>query len=175
MALRRCFDVEPVAGEGIDLESIITEIKKTSDFNAVSAREIILHFQALVSAGSYRFAMNAPGLYYPPLKLYVISKSGMVRGHTSMNKTIQPMLPAGKNICYGFVLYPESFVRTCLDRVLRRTTKNITNDLRLSMENVFNNKHYDHSLVDSEIEKQLIELMKNDLGVTKRRTIVFPG
>lgn len=159
----------------IDLESIITEIKKISDFNTVSAREIILHFQALVSAGSYRFAMNAPGLYYPPLKLYVISKSGMVRGHTSMNKAIQPLLPAGKNICYGFVLYPESFVRTCLDRALRRTTKNITRDLRLSMENVFNKKYHNRDLVDSDIEQKLIELIKNDLGVTERRKIVFPG
>lgn len=158
-----------------DLDSIITGIKKISDFNAVSAREIILHFQALVSAGSYRFAMNAPGLYYPALKLYVISKSGMIRGHTSMNKAIQPLLPPDRNICYGFVLYPESYVRTCLDRVLRRTTKNITRDLRVSMENVFNNKYHNRDLVGSDIETELIELMKSDLRVNERRKTVFPG
>lgn len=162
----------------IDLENIKAEIKKISEFNAVTVREIMLHFQALVSAGAYRMTMNAPGLYYPDINQYVISKSGMVRGHTSMNKAISPLLPEGLRACFGFVLYPESFVRTCLDRVLRRTTKNITRDLRISMENVFNKKHHHGlELVDSEIENRLIALMRNDIGVAEngRRIISCPS
>ena len=80
-----------------------------------------------------------------------------------MHKSISSLLPEGKRTAYAFVLYPESFVRTCLDRLLRRTTKNITHDLRISMENVFNRKYYDFNLTDSEIEKELITLLQNDL------------
>ena len=73
--------------------------------------------------------------------------------------------PVEKAICYGFVLYPESFVRTCLDKILRKTTKNITPQLRISMENVFNRKHHKKiNLVDSAIEKDLIMRLKNDLS-----------
>ena len=89
----------------------------------------------------------------------------MNRGHASMNENIQKLLPDGKGICYGFVLYPESFVRTCLDKILRKTTKNITPDLRVSMENVFNRKnHRKQKLTDSEIEKELILMFKKELG-----------
>jgi hypothetical protein len=109
--------------------------------------------------------MEAPGLYYPEVDLYVISRSGMNRGHASMYENFHTFFPKGKGICYGFVLYPESFVRTCLDKILRKTTKNITPQLRISMENVFNRKyHRKVKLVDSDLEKELIMKLKNDLG-----------
>jgi len=147
------------------LEIIKAGIKKISDFNVFSVRDIVLHFQTLISARASRMLMEAPGLYYRDLSFYVLSKSGMNRGHASMNENIQPLLPEGKEICYGFVLYPESFVRTCLDKILRKTTKNITPDLRVSMENVFNRKkHRKQKLTDSEIEKELIQIFKKDLG-----------
>ena len=108
--------------------------------------------------------MEAPGLYYPDMELYVISRSGMNRGHGSMDENFYLLFPEDKRICYGFVLYPESFVRTCLDKILRKTTKNITPQLRISMENVFNRKnHKKIKLVDSEIEKYLITKLKKDL------------
>ncbi len=147
------------------LEIIKAGIKKISDFNVFSVRDIMLHFQTLISARASRMLMEAPGLYYRDLSFYVISKSGMNRGHASMNENIQTLLPEDKRICYGFVLYPESFVRTCLDKILRKTTKNITPDLRVSMENVFNRKnHRKQKLTDSEIEKELILMFKKELG-----------
>ena len=147
------------------LEVIKAGIKKISDFNVFSVREIILHFQTLTSARASRMLMEAPGLYYRDLSFYVLSKSGMNRGHASMNENIQPLLPEGKGICYGFVLYPESFVRTCMDKIFRKTTKNRTPDLRVSMENVFNRKnHRKQKLTDSEIEKEIIRMFKKDLG-----------
>ena len=83
-------------------------------------------------------------------------------------KKFYPFFPEGKGICYGFVLYPESFVRTCLDKILRKTTKNITSQLRISMENVYNRKHHKKKkLVNSEIEKELIMILKKDLGRMK--------
>ena len=148
-----------------ELASIKEKIKKVSDTFVFSARDIALHFQTLISARASRFLMEAPGLYYPDMDLYVISRSGMNRGHGSMYENFYKFFPAEKAICYGFVLYPESFVRTCLDKILRKTTKNITPQLRISMENVFNRKHHKKiNLVDSAIEKDLIMRLKQDMG-----------
>jgi len=148
-----------------ELESIKGEIKKVSDTFVFSTRDIALHFQTLISASASRMLMEAPGLYYPDMDFYVISRSGMNRGHGSMYENFHTFFPAEKGICYGFVLYPESFVRTCLDKLLRKTTKNITPQLRISMENVFNRKkHRKVKLVDSEIEKNLIMRLKKDLA-----------
>ena len=151
-----------------ELNNIKAEIKKISDTFVFSARDIALHFQTLSSARASRMLMEAPGLYYPQLGLYVISRSGMNRGHGSMDQNFYLFFPEGKGACYGFVLYPESFVRTCLDKILRKTTKNITPQLRISMENVYNRKHHKKKkLVDSEIEKELIVMLKKDLGRSK--------
>ena len=148
-----------------ELNSIRTEIKKISDTFVFSGRDIALHFQTLISASASRMLMEAPGLYYPEMDLYVISRSGMNRGHRSMHDAFYPLFPPGKAVCYGFVLYPESFVRSCLDRLLRKTTKNITPQLRISMENVFNRRfHKKVKLVDSAIEKEIIGKLKKDLG-----------
>ena len=148
-----------------DLHIIKAEIKKVSDTFVFSVRDIVLHFQTLISARASRMLMEAPGLYYPDLGFYVISRSGMNRGHGSMYENFHHFFPAAKGTCYGFVLYPESFVRTCLDKILRKTTKNITPQLRISMENVFNRKHHRKlNLVDSGIEKELILKLKKDLG-----------
>ena len=148
-----------------ELDSIKAEIKKVSDTFVFSVRDIVLHFQTLISARASRMLMEAPGLYYPDMNLYVISRSGMNRGHGSMYEIFYHFFPVEKAICYGFVLYPESFVRTCLDKILRKTTKNITPQLRISMENVFNRKHHKKiNLVDSVIEKDLIMRLKNDLS-----------
>lgn len=148
-----------------ELNSIKAEIKKVSDTFVFSTRDIALHFQTLISARAARMFMEAPGLYYPAMEFYVISRSGMNRGHGSMYESFHQFFPVEKATCYGFVLYPESFVRTCLDRILRKTTKNITPQLRISMENVFNRKHHKKiKLVDSAIEKELIMRLKHDLG-----------
>jgi hypothetical protein len=148
-----------------ELDSIKAEIKKISDTFVFSAQDIALHFQTLISARASRMLMEAPGLFYPGMDLYVISRSGMNRGHGSMFEIFYSIIPAGKATSYGFVLYPESFVRTCLDKLLRKTTKNITPQLRISMENVFNRKHHKSvNLVDSAIEKDLIMRLKRDLG-----------
>ena len=148
-----------------ELDRIKTEIKKISDTFVFSARDIALHFQTLTSARASRMLMEAPGLYYPVMDLNVISRSGMHRGHGSMYQNFHSFFQAEKATCYGFVLYPESFVRTCLDKILRKTTKNITPQLRISMENVFNRKHHKRmKLVGSAIEKDLIMLLKKDLG-----------
>jgi len=148
-----------------ELDNIKAEIKKISDTFVFSVRDIVLHFQTLISARASRMLMEAPGLYYPALDFYVISRSGMNRGHASMDENFNKFFPEGKGVCYGFVLYPESFVRSCLDKLLRKTTKNITPQLRISMENVFNRKrHKKKKLVDSEMEKVLITMLKKDLG-----------
>jgi len=148
-----------------ELENIRTEIKKVSDTFVFSARDIALHFQTLISASAARMLMEAPGLFYPGMDLYVISRSGMNRGHGSMYENFYHFFPVEKATPYGFVLYPESFVRTCLDKILRKTTKNITPQMRISMENVFNRKHHKKiDLVDSAIEKDLILRLKKDLG-----------
>jgi hypothetical protein len=152
--------VEPQA----ELDIIKAEIKEVSDTFVFSIKDIVLHFQTLTSARASRMLMEAPGLFYPDMDLYVISRSGMNRGHGSMYQTFYHFFPPEKMTCYGFVLYPESFVRTCLDRILRKTTKNITPKLRISMENVFNRKHHKKvKLVDSAIEKDLIMRLKNDV------------
>lgn len=146
-------------------EKIKAEIKMVSDTFVFSVRDIVLHFQTLISARAARMLMEAPGLYYPHMHLYVISRSGMNRGHASMYENFHRFFPAAKATCYGFVLYPENFVRTCLDKIFRKTTKNITPQLRISMENVFNRKHHiNEEIVDSEIEKELIVTLKGDLG-----------
>ena len=151
-----------------DLNSIKEAIKNISDTFVFSSRDLALHFQTLVSARASRMLMEAPALYYPALQFYVISRSGMNRGHASMYENFHSLFPEGTGTCYGFVLYPESFVRTCLDRLLRKSTKNITPNLRISMENVFNRKrHKKIELVDSEIEKELIAMLKKDLGRAK--------
>ena len=148
-----------------ELNTIKTEINKISDTFVFSGRDIALHFQTLISASASRMLMEAPGLYYPEMDLYVISRSGMNRGHRSMHDAFSPLFPTGKKTCYGFVLYPESFVRSCLDKLLRKTTKNITPQLRISMENVFNRHfHRKMKLVGSAIEKEIIKKLKNDLG-----------
>jgi len=153
------------AGSQAELDMIKAEIKEVSDTFVFSSRDIALHFQTLVSARAARMLMEAPGLYYPDMDFYVISRSGMNRGHGSMYQNFYHFFSAEKATCYGFVLYPESFVRTCLDKILRKTTKNITPQLRISMENVFNRKHHKKiELVDSAIEKDLIIRLKKDLG-----------
>ena len=150
-------------------EEIKAEIKKISDTFVFSARDIALHFQTLISARASRMLMEAPGLYYPEMHFYVISRSGMNRGHGSMYENFHQFFKPAKATCYGFVLYPESFVRTCLDKILRKTTKNITPQLRISLENVFNRKHHKKErLFDSEIEKELIMILKRDLGKSNR-------
>jgi hypothetical protein len=155
---------EPTA-KPIELNDVKAEIKKISDTFVFSVRDIVLHFQTLVSARASRMLMEAPGLYYPALDFYVISRSGMNRGHASMYENFYKFFTPEQATCYGFVLYPESFVRTCLDRLLRKTTKNITPQLRVSLENVFNRKlHRKVKLVDSAIEKELIAKFKKDLG-----------
>jgi len=146
-----------------DLAALRAEIRKLAETNETSIRGIMLHFQALVSARAHRLLMEAPGLYYPDVPVYVISKGGMSRGHASMHNSIVPLLPEGKRTVYAFVIYPESFVRTCLDKLLRKTTKNISSALRISMENVFNRKYYDFDLTGSEIENELITLLQNEL------------
>ena len=155
--------METIESNIADLAELKAEIRRLAETNVTSIRGIMLHFQALVSARAHRLMMEAPGLYYPDIPLYVISKGGMSRGHASMQKSIVSLLPEGKDTAYAFVLYPESFVRSCLDRLLRKTTKNITCDLRISMENVFNRKYFNFELTDSEIEKKLIRLLQNDL------------
>jgi len=146
-----------------DVAEIKSEVRKLSEANVTSVRGIILHFQAMVSARAHRLMMEAPGLYYPGIPFYVISKGGMARGHASMHASIIPLLPEDKQTCYAFVVYPESFVRTCLDRLLRKTTKNITRDLRISMENVFNRKRYETDLTNSKIEDRLVNMLQQDL------------
>lgn len=155
--------METIESNIADLAELKAEIRRLAETNVTSIRGIMLHFQALVSARAHRLMMEAPGLYYPDASLYVISKGGMSRGHASMHKSIVPLLPEDKSTAYAFVLYPESFVRSCLDRLLRKTTKNITSDLRISMENVFNRKYYNFELTDSEIEKGLIRRLQKDL------------
>ena len=156
--------VKPQA-QPLELAEIKAEMKKVSDTFVFSARDIALHFQTLISARASRMLMEAPGLYYQVLDFYVISRSGMNRGHGSMYESFYALFTPEQATCYGFVLYPESFVRSCLDKLLRKTTKNITPQLRVSLENVFNRKlHRKVKLVDSEIEKELIAKFKKDLG-----------
>jgi len=151
----------PMAAEQI--KTIAAQIQKLSEFNCTSARDMAMHFQILLSARESRVFMEAPGLYFPDLPLLVISKSGINRGHATIYNSITPLLPADRCRCYAFVLYPGSFIRSCFDRVLRNTAKIIAKDLRLSMENVFNRKYYTESLVDSEVEQEIIAFMRREL------------
>ena len=133
----------------------------------VSAREIVRHFQVLRSARAPRLMMDAPGLFYPDLDLYVISKAGAHRGHAVLYTMIAPLLPAGRFPAYGFVLYPESYVRSCLDRLLRKTVRPVCAEMRVSFENVFNKKHHPaESLTDGPVLRSLIALLRADLGLS---------
>lgn len=152
-------------GEETGIEELKEQICDLAETLTTSSREIIRHFQVLKSARAARLMMDAPGLYYPDLSLYVISKAGAHRGHASMNNMIQPLLPKGKGKVYGFVLYPESYVRSCLDSILRRSVRIVSPEMRISIENNFNKKYYDGNLTDSAVLKELIELMRQDLGM----------
>lgn len=141
------------------VESLAAEIKKLSEFNSTSAADLALHFQILLSAKESRIFMEAPGIYFPQLPLMVISKSGINRGHATIYHSVLPLIPQDKTLCYAFVLYPGSIIRSCFDRTLRKTSKIVAKDLRLSMENVFNRKHHKKSLVDSDVEQEIIAFM----------------
>ncbi|MEW6426408.1 MAG: hypothetical protein AB1568_00075 [Thermodesulfobacteriota bacterium] len=131
-----------------------------------SAREIIRHFQVLKSARAARLMMDAPGLFFPDLSLYVISKAGAHRGHTAMQNLVGPHLPPEGNRVYGFVLYPESYVRSCLDRLLRKSVRTVSPEMRLSIENNFNAKHHHGcDLTDSQVMHDLVGLMRRELGL----------
>ncbi|MBA3013818.1 MAG: hypothetical protein KKD63_05685 [Proteobacteria bacterium] len=145
------------------VKTLATEIRNLSEFNSTSAGDLALHFQILLSAKESRVFMEAPGLYFPELPLVVISKSGINRGHATIYQSIMPLIPKDKHHCYAFVLYPGSFIRSCFDRALRNTAKIIAKDLRLSMENVFNRKHHKTSLVDSDVEQELIDFMRRQI------------
>ncbi len=145
------------------IEAIAAEIRKLSEFNSTSASDLALYFQILLSARESRVFMEAPGLYFPDLPLLVISKSGVNRGHATVYNSITPLVPADRRRCYAFVLYPGSFIRSCLDLVLRKTAKVIAKDLRLSMENVFNRKYHKESLVDSDMEQEIIAFIQREL------------
>jgi len=146
------------------LDELKRQVRALSEFNATHVRELVMHFQTLISARESRVFMEAPGLYYRDLGLYVISTSGLTRGHATLWKSLEPVLPPEPGPCYAFVLYPGSFIRSCFDRVLRRTAKIIGNDLRLSMENVFNRKHHPGvELVGSAVERELVCLLKEEM------------
>lgn len=152
---------QPLPAE--EIEAITAKIGQLSAFNSTSAGDMALHFQILLSARESRVFMEAPGLYFPDLPLLVISKSGVNRGHATIYNSVQPLIPTDRRRCYAFVLYPGSFIRSCFDRVLRNTAKVIAKDLRLSMENVFNRKYHHESLVDSEMEREIIAFMRREL------------
>ena len=146
-------------------EELKERIGQLAETLTTSSRDIIRHFQILKSARAARLLMDAPGLYYSDLQLYVISKAGAHRGHTSMNTMIQPLLPDGKGTAYGFVLYPESYVRSCLDSLLRKTVRIVSPEMRISIENNFNKKFHGDNLTDSQVLKDLIGLLRQDLGL----------
>ena len=145
------------------IKGIAARVRKLSPFNSTSASEMALYFQTLLSAKESRIFIEAPGLYFPALPLLVFSKSGSNRGHATIYHSLTPFIPEGRRCCYAFVLYPGSFIRSCFDRVLRRTAKVIAKDLRLSMENVFNRKYHCQSLIDSDVEQEIIALMRREL------------
>lgn len=158
--------VEMTRSQGVaaeEVKALAAQIRKLSEFNSTSARDLAMHFQILLSARESRVFMEAPGLYFRDLSLLVISKSGITRGHATIYQSIAPLIPEDKRLCYAFVLYPGSFIRSCFDRVLRNTAKVIAKDMRLSMENVFNRKYHRESLVDSEVEQEIIELMRREM------------
>lgn len=158
-----------MGGAETDIDALKERICGLAETLTTSAREIIRHFQVLKSARAARLLMDAPGLYYPSLSLYVISKAGTHRGHASMNKMIQPLLPKDKQQVYGFVLYPESYVRSCLDSILRRSVRIVSPEMRISIENNFNKKYYEGNLTDSAVLKELIELMRQELDTKQAR------
>jgi len=147
-----------------ELKAITDAIGTLSEFNSTSVREMALYFQILLSARESRVFLEAPGLYFADLPLFVLSKSGIKRGHATLYNSVVPCIPEESRRCYAFVLYPTSFFRTCFDRVLRNTAKGINRDLRLSMENVFNRKYHRESLVDSPVEQEIISCIRRQLG-----------
>lgn len=155
-------------GGGGELARLKAEIRALSEFNVTNVREIILHFQALKSARVARIMMDAPGLYYPELSLYVVSKSGGARGHATIHQSILPLIAAEKSRVYGFVLYPESYVRSCLDSLLRKTVRVVCPEMRLSVENTFNSKYHGQELTDSPMARNLLALLKADLAAYQR-------
>lgn len=150
--------------ENMEIEELKRKIRALSEVYTTSMRDLALHFQALKSARASRLLMDAPGLYYPRIPLFVISKGGASTGHRSLNDGIIPCFEEGKRIVYGFTLYPDSYVRSCMDRILRRTVKTISPQIKISMENVFNKKYHGRDFTDSAIFKELIEFLKKDLG-----------
>lgn len=146
-----------------EVADIAAQVRALSEFNSTEPRDLVRHFQTLLSAKESRLFMEAPGLYFRDLPLLVFSKSGINRGHTSIYQTVLPLIPTERRSCYAFVLYPGCFVRSCVDRVLRTTAKVIAKDLRLSMENVFNRKYHADPLVDSQVEQEIIDLMRQGL------------
>lgn len=154
-----------MASPHTDLDQLKTQVTGLAETLTTSMREIIRHFQVLKSARASRMMMDAPGLYFPDLPLIVISKAGAHRGHTQMYDLITPHLPAEKKICYGFVLYPESYVRSCLDSILRRTVKSVCPEMRVSIENNFNHKHHGkQDFTGSQVLIDLVTLMQTELG-----------
>ena len=149
--------------ENQEIEELKKKIRALSEVYTTSMRDLALHFQALKSARAPRLLMDAPGLYYPRIPLFVISKGGASTGHRSLNDEIKPYLPEGKRLVYGFTLYPDSYVRSCMDRLLRKTVKTISPQVRVSMENVFNKKYHGRDFTDSPILKELVEVLKKDL------------
>ena len=147
------------------IDQLKEQIGELAETLTTSSRDIIRHFQILKSARAARLLMDAPGLYFPDLRLYVISKAGAHRGHASMNNMIQPLLPTGKGTVYGFVLYPESYVRSCLDSLLRKTVRIVSPEMRISIENNFNKKFHGDNLTESPVLKELISLLRRDLGL----------
>ena len=158
------------SGGSGDLARLKGEIKRLSAFNVTNVRDILLLFQAYKSARLARIVMDAPGLYFPELPLYVISKSGGERGHVSLHKSLLPLLPADKRLVYAFILYPESYIRTCLDSLLRKEVRVVSPELRLSLENTFNRKHHGQALSDSAMARNLLALLKADLFSSRRPT-----
>ena len=151
---------------GVDLDDLKRKVEKISEVYTTSIRNLALHFQTLKSARAHRLMMDAPGIYYPSLPMYVISKGGSSTGHRSLNDSILPLLPEGASKGYAFVLYPESYVRTCLDRVLRKKAMPVSPQIRLSMETNFNAKYLGPSAhSESEIAEELIGLLRKDLGI----------
>lgn len=151
-----------------EIARLKAEIRRLSEFNVTNVREIVLHFQALKSARVARIMMDAPGLYYPELPLYVISKSGGGRGHSSIHQSIVPLLTEEQRTVYGFVLYPESYVRSCLDSLLRKTVRVVSPEMRLSVENTFNTKYHEQPLTDSPMARNLLAMLKADLAACHR-------
>jgi hypothetical protein len=93
-----------------ELNRIMAEIKKVSDTFVFAARDIVLHFQTLTSARASRMLMEAPGLYYPDMDLYVISRSGMNYSIIFSRLKRQPAMVLS---CIRKVLSEPALIRSC--------------------------------------------------------------